>query len=72
MAAAKILVATESFVTTHDGREVLVSAGTRVRANHTLAKAYPDLFEPLEPRPDIEQATASPGEKRGARARAKR
>ena len=64
MAAAKIVVARESFVAEHEGRELLVSAGTRVRAGHPLAKAHPDLFEPAEPRPDIEQATAAPGEKR--------
>jgi hypothetical protein len=58
MAAAKLVVARESFSTTVDGREVLVNAGTRVHATHSLAKAHPQLFGPVEPEADLEQPTA--------------
>jgi hypothetical protein len=54
MAAAKLVVARESFATTVDGREVLVNAGTRVHATHSLAKAHPQLFRPVEPEADLE------------------
>jgi hypothetical protein len=40
---------------TKDG-EVFVNVGTRVQANHPLAKAHPQLFEPAEPKPDLEPA----------------
>jgi hypothetical protein len=62
--AAKLLVATENFMADHGGREVFVNAGTRVRATHPLAKAYPDLFGPVEPEADLEpvQARTEAGE----------
>ena len=36
--------------------------------DHPLVRKYPHLFEPVEPsrqRPQVEQTTAAPGEKRG-------
>jgi hypothetical protein len=62
-----ILVAKDSGVLNLDGEEILIRRGvTRVRAGHKLAETYPDLFEPLKLHYDIEQATAAPGERRGA------
>lgn len=37
---------------------------TRVRADHPLRKAHPQLFEPMVLDLDIEQATSAPGERR--------
>jgi hypothetical protein len=55
MTAAKLLVARENFMAATKDGEVFVNAGTRVQANHPLAKAHPQLFEPAEPKPDLEQ-----------------
>ncbi len=46
---------------------------TRVREGHPILKQYPDMFREAEAHyewPEVEQATASPGEKRGAKANA--
>jgi hypothetical protein len=48
MAAAKVLVATASFVTELEGREVRVHAGERFQATHPVVKARGELFEPEE------------------------
>jgi hypothetical protein len=48
MAAAKVLVATASFVTELKGREVRVHAGERFQASHPVVKARGELFEPEE------------------------
>jgi hypothetical protein len=59
--------ARESFVT-EDGTHV--SRGELVREGHDMLAAYARFFKPAEPRfevPDVEQATAAPGEKRGGR-----
>jgi hypothetical protein len=58
MAAAKLVVARESFATTVEGRGVLVKPGPRGQATHTQAKAHPQLFGPVEPEADLEQPTA--------------
>ncbi len=46
-----------------------VEGVTRIRSDHPLAKAHPDFFTPAEDNRhyDVEEATAAPTEKRGAR-----
>lgn len=58
--------AKESFVTMLEGEQTSVAAGDLVRAGHPLLKGREDLFKPAENwiRFDVEQATATPGEKR--------
>ena len=60
--------ATESAVTVFDGEQVSVVKGDLVRAGHPILKGRDWLFKPAEGyvRFDIEQATAAPGESRGA------
>lgn len=63
----RIFIATDSFVTSLDGVDVTVSKGfTRVREGHPLLRGREHLFEPLTVHYEVEQATAAPGEKRGA------
>lgn len=70
MASNDIYVAKESFATELDGQPVIVQKGvTRVRAGHPLLKGRATLFEPLTVHYDVEQATAKPGEARGAPAK---
>ncbi len=61
-------VATETFVCEIDGRQEWVRAGvTRVTEDHPLCAAYAASFRATEAVvPGVEQATAAPGEKRGA------
>jgi hypothetical protein len=63
-----LYMAKESFVAVMDGDQVSVSQGDLVRAGHPLLKGRDDLFKPAEGyvRFDVEQATAAPGESRGA------
>jgi hypothetical protein len=62
-----ILVATESFVAMVDGVMCTVHKGsTRVRAGHPLVKGHEMWFKVLDVQYDTEQATAAPGEVRGA------
>lgn len=65
------MIATASFVGVIDGVEHNVSSGvTRVAGDHPLALAYPHLFaedKNAKDAPEVEQATAAPGEKRGAK-----
>lgn len=58
---------TEAFVEI-GGREYHVKRGELVRDGDPLLKALPGSFEKADDvvRPEVEQATASPGEKRGA------
>jgi ribosomal protein L31 len=44
-----------------------IGDGELVRADHKVVKAYPQMFEPADnfDRPEVEAATAAPGEKRG-------
>jgi hypothetical protein len=49
MAAAKLLVAKENFVTELDGKELLVHVGQVFPAGHKLVKSAPHLFAPAEP-----------------------
>jgi hypothetical protein len=53
-----------------DCEQLSVGAGELVRAGLKLLKRREELFEPVEnfgrfDRPEVEQATAAPGEKRG-------
>ena len=62
-----MLVAKESFVCHWDGSDRQISAGvTRVRAGHPILKGIEHLFEPITAHYEVEQATAAPGERRGA------
>lgn len=65
--AADSLVVLESFVGLVGGEERMFRKGEHVRANDPAVKKWPAFFAPgnfNEPR--VEQATAAPGEKRGA------
>lgn len=67
MARAEFYVVTESFVGTIDGREVEYHVGEIVGPSEPALRKWPKLFGPLVVRDArIEQATAAPGEKRGA------
>lgn len=62
----EILIAADSAVVNLDGELIQLHRDvTRVRASHDLAKQFPGLFKPIDVHYDVEQATASPGEKRG-------
>jgi hypothetical protein len=69
MAEGKIFIATEDFQPagyyTTFRKDV-----TRVREGHPLLEQFPHLFREAEAHyewPDVEQTTANPGEKRGAK-----
>jgi hypothetical protein len=69
--------AKESFVTVFEGEQLSVGARELVRAGHKLLKRREELFEPVEnfgrfDRPEVEQATAAPGEKRGEKKKKKK
>ena len=63
------VVALASFVAGVDGKDVVVLEGEAHARSEAVVKKYPQLFtrsaEPVAAR--IEQATAAPGEKRGAK-----
>lgn len=65
---ADIYVATRSFHCEVGGERLFVTAGERVRDGHPLLRAQAENFEPVDTtvKYDVEQATAAPGEKRGA------
>lgn len=61
-----IMIAVDSGVVVHDGREQIVTKGvTRARRGHQIVRANPSLWRPIDVHFDIEQATAAPGELRG-------
>jgi len=67
----RVYVANESFACQIDGKDYQIAKGiTRVREGHPLLQANPQYFRPMEDNVhyDVEQATAAPGEKRGASA----
>lgn len=68
--SASIVQANTSFVALVGRDEVPVKKGDLADADSAVAKKYPTLFEPVAVRftggPRVEQATAAPGEKRGA------
>lgn len=65
--------AREAFGVMFEGEQITVPAGEIVPAGHPLLKGRGELFEPVvsfgrfdtAERPEVEQATAAPGEKRG-------
>ncbi len=64
-----IYVVRETFFGTLDGEEVAYYRGEAVDATDPALKKWPERFAPLtfpHRRPEVEQATAAPGEKRGA------
>ncbi len=65
-----MFIATESFTANLTGGEVIVHEGvTRAAAEDELYIRYSDKFKRAETRaqtPEVEQATAAPGEKRGS------
>lgn len=73
------VTAKESFSTDIDGVPVTVSAGTLWEDDAEVVSRYPDKFEAPEApdriassqSPDVEQATAAPGEKRSAKPKAR-
>ena len=63
----EILVAVESAVFQFEGADVVITRDvTRVRAGHPILRGREHLFRPLDAHYEIEQATAAPGEVRGA------
>jgi len=59
-AAAKLLVATETFSTDVDGHEVIVHAGvTRVRAGHPVVKGREHLFVPEPDEVDVPEPSGT-------------
>jgi hypothetical protein len=79
------VVANQGFATTYEGEPVFVQKGEFVPKNHPFVEGREDLFDQAthfgrfdvpEPTPhdaddddEVEQATAGPGEKRGAKKR---
>jgi hypothetical protein len=64
-----VWVAKETFACEIDGEQIIVQAGqTRAREGHPLLDTYREMFEPADTGVafEVEQATAAPGEKRGA------
>lgn len=66
--APAIYVAKTAFHCEIDGERLFVTAGERVREGHPLLRSQRENFEPVDATVhyDVEQATAAPGEKRGA------
>jgi hypothetical protein len=68
-AKGSLVVALTSFVAGGKSGELAVREGDVYNADDPLVAKHPSLFGPLVVRdssPRIEQATAAPGEKRGA------
>lgn len=62
-----VLIAIATGWVTLEGQEILIRDGiTRAHAGSAVAKAYPGYFKPIDVHFAVEQATAAPGEKRGA------
>jgi hypothetical protein len=66
-----IVRATEAFIGEADGETLRVVKGDLFESAHPAVRKWPHLFEPILIRypiksPKVEQATAAPGEKRGA------
>lgn len=64
---ARQMVATETFRAVVNGFADLFTAGeTIVDSDHEAVRAHPDKFKRyVGERPEVEQATQGPGEKRG-------
>jgi hypothetical protein len=61
-----VMLCTTSFSGERNGAHQ-ATKGELLRSNHPTVKAFPEFFVPIDDfdRPDVEQATAAPGEKRG-------
>ncbi len=72
MAKDAILQVKESFSATLDGAIVFFRQGELIDADHQAVKGWPQMFmvpkidHPMPRSKIVEQATAAPGEKRGA------
>lgn len=68
MTDVNVYVCKESAAFGHGGDMIVVHKGvTRVRAGHPMLEEHPELFEPIDVHydlPQVERATAEPGEKR--------
>ena len=63
----QIYQAKESFVAPVDGVDYSFTPQTLVEEGHPILRAYPELFIPVRVHfraPDVEAASAAPGEKR--------
>lgn len=60
------LVVLQSFIGNVDGADVVFKAGETIDARHKAVKKWPAFFGPPKATVHVEQATAAPGEKRGA------
>jgi hypothetical protein len=57
---------TESFSGAIDGVPFTANRGSIYAGDEKIVEEYPDFFRPVSRnRPEVEQATAAPGEKRG-------
>ena len=63
---AVYVLATRTGVLTHNGVPVMVREGDRYLRGDDIVAAFPWMFDP-----EVEQATATPGEKRTTRSRRK-
>jgi hypothetical protein len=63
---ASPLVALDSFVGRLGKEDVVIREGERFAPDHPAVKKWPQLFGRAATGPAVEQATAAPGEKRGA------
>jgi hypothetical protein len=68
---SQTLQALQSFTCEVAGQRYDLRKGDLIEADHPIAEGWPDFFGPLVyrypmDRPRVEQATAAPGEKRGA------
>jgi len=66
----ELFVAKDGFACDLKGEMFIVAKGERVREGHPLLRSHADYFEPADVSarfapPEVEQATAAPGEKRG-------
>jgi hypothetical protein len=76
MASPDVYVANQSFAAVVDGEQMWVKQGQRAEKGAAILKGHMDFFDPEDEthidfksekkRPAVEQATAAPGEKRGA------
>jgi hypothetical protein len=66
-AAARFVRPIEACTFDHDGDAVVLSPNEIFNADDEIVRSRPHLFKPLEAsrqRPEVEQATAAPGETR--------
>jgi hypothetical protein len=66
-AAAETLVVTDGFVANINGVDTAFRKGETIASDHPAVKKWPQFFGKQDISQRIEQATAAPGEKRGAK-----